>query len=170
MGGSTFKQAWMVLTEYCEQFQRWGGSNPLDVLAEPLRILLQTGFSFKIWIRLVISTITVDLTTQFIFFFLEFQVELLETYKYNVYTCNKLCKNWAFFQTQHKPHLGLPRTWIISPKAMLKDSLSWDFRGRATTCHECTVLVKKCSILKQAFLKDSNCTAMAKKPPNSSIS
>ena len=90
MGGSTFIQAWMVLTEYCEQFQRWGGSNPLDVLAEPLRILLQTGFSFKIWIRLVISTITADLTTQFIFFFLEFQVELLETYKYNVYTMQKL--------------------------------------------------------------------------------
>ena len=86
MGGSTFKQAWMVLTEYCEQFQRWGGSNPLDVLAESLRILLQTGFSFKIWIRLVISTFKEDLTIQFLFFFLEFQVELLETYKYNVYT------------------------------------------------------------------------------------
>ena len=99
MGGSTFKQAWMVLTEYCEQFQRWGGSNPLDVLAEPLRILLQTGFSFKIWIRLVISTITVDLTTQFIFFFLEFQVELLETYKYNVYSSNKLCKTELSFNT-----------------------------------------------------------------------
>ena len=59
-------------------------------LAKPFRILLQTGFSFEIWIRLVISTITVDLTTQFFFFFLEFQVELLETYKYNVYTMQKL--------------------------------------------------------------------------------
>ena len=27
----------------------------------------------------------------------------------------KNSQNWAFFLTQHKPHLGLPRTWIISP-------------------------------------------------------
>ena len=78
MGGSTFKQAWMVLTEYCEQFQRWGGSNPLDVLAEPLRILLQTGFSFKIWIRLVISTITVDLTIQLVILRRRTEIELLD--------------------------------------------------------------------------------------------
>ena len=56
--------------------------------------------------------------------------------------------------TQHKPHLGLPRTWIISPKAMLKDPPSWDFRGRATTCHECTVFVKECFVFMAFPLKD----------------
>ena len=49
MGGSTFMQPWMVLPEYCEQFQRWGIPFHRNVLPEPLRILLQTGFSF-LWI------------------------------------------------------------------------------------------------------------------------
>ena len=87
---------------------------------------------------------------------------------YNIHTCNKLCKIWAFFQTQHKPHLGLPRTWIISPKAMLKDPPSWDFRGRATTCHECTVFVKECFVLMAFPLKDMNSIVITVKPPTSS--
>ena len=62
----------------------------------------------------------------------------------------------SFQLSQHKPHLGLPRTWIISPKAMLKDPPSWDFRGRATTCHECTVFVKECFVLMAFPLKDMN--------------
>ena len=72
--------------------------------------------------------------------------------------------------TQHKPHLGLPRTWIISPKAMLKDPPSWDFRGRATTCHECTVFVKECFVLMAFPLKDMNCIAITEKPPTSTKS
>ena len=33
MGGSTFIQVWMVLSEYCEQFQRWGVSNQWECTA-----------------------------------------------------------------------------------------------------------------------------------------
>ena len=45
-----------------------------------------------------------------------------------------------FQLSQHKPHLGLPRTWIISTKVM--QIAGWNFRGRASTCHECTVIKK----------------------------
>ena len=33
MGGSTFIQVWMVLSGYCEQFQRWGVSNQWECTA-----------------------------------------------------------------------------------------------------------------------------------------
>ena len=112
---------------------------------------------FKVWIWLVMQTV-------------KSSYKIICTNSYKADNFNKKCENWTFFLTQHKPHLGLPRTWIISPKAMLKDPPSWDFRGRATTCHECTVFVKECFVLMAFPLKDINSIAINVKPPTSSKS
>ena len=45
---------------------------------------------------------------------LDFCLSLLKNLK-DILADNINLINWSFFLTQHKPHLGLPRTWIMSP-------------------------------------------------------